>query len=485
MKELEKDGRLGRAALRAGMDPKTARKYVRSGKLPSEMKAARTWRTRKDPFEEDWPSIESLLKSVADIEARVVMDHLIAKDPERYQESQLRTLQRRFKAWRATHGPPKRVFFAQEHRPGEAMQTDFTSGSALGVTIAGEPFAHLICHSVLPFSNWEWVSVSRSESMAAIRRGVQAALFELGRVPHFHQTDNSSAATHRLSSGKRGFNEEYQSFVEHFGMRARTTAVGEKEQNGDVEAANGAFKRRVEQLLKLRGSRDFDSVAEWESWLREVARGANRGRRRKLEEEVGHMLPLGGGRLPEHSEETVVVSSQSTIRVKRNTYSVPSQLIGEQVRVRIFDDRLEVLYGGRLRLTMERLLGENGHRISYRHVIDSLVRRPGAFPRYRYREDLFPSEVFRRAYDTLTELLSERAADVEYLRILQLAAKTMESEVEEALSLLLDADVLPRSDQVKDLVAPERPEVPEMAAPVVEFYSYDELLTDALRRTGS
>lgn len=485
MKELEKDGRLGRAALRAGMDPKTARKYVRSGKLPSETRKPRTWRTRKDPFGRDWPSIESLLKSVPDIEAKVVMAHLIAKDPERYQEGQLRTLQRRFKVWRATDGPPKRVFFAQEHRPGEAMQTDFTRGDALDVTIAGEPFAHLICHSVLPFSNWEWVSVCRSESMAAIRRGVQAALFELGRVPQFHQTDNSSAATHRLSSGKRGFNEEYLSFVEHFGMQARTTAVGEKEQNGDVEAANGAFKRRVDQLLKLRGSRDFASVAEWESWLREVAREANRGRRRKLEEELGHMQPLGRRRLPEHKEETACVSSQSTIRVKRNTYSVPSQLIGEQVRVRIFDDRLEVLYGGRLRLTVERLLGENGHRINYRHVIDSLVRRPGAFPRYRYREELFPSEVFRRAYDTLTESLSERAADVEYLRILQLAAKTMESEVEEALSLLLDTDELVRADQVKDLVAPERPEVPEIAAPVVEFQSYDELLTDALRGTGS
>jgi transposase len=485
MKELEKDGRLGRAALRSGMDPKTARKYVRSGKLPSEMKQARTWRTREDPFEGDWPSIESLLESVPDVEAKVVLDHLIAKNPERYQEGQLRTLQRRFKSWRATDGPPKRVFFAQEHRPGEAMQTDFTCGNGLGVSIGGEPFPHLICHSVLPFSNWEWVSVCRSESMAAIRRGVQAALFELGRVPEFHQTDNSSAATHRLSSGKRGFNEEYLTFVEHFGMKARTTAVGEKEQNGDVEASNGVLKRRVDQLLKLRGSREFESVAEWESWLRDVARGANRGRRQKFEQEFGQMQPLGSSRVLEYSEETTRVSSRSTIRVKRNTYSVPSQLIGEQVRVRVFDDRLEVLYGGRLRLTVERLLGENGHRVNYRHVIDSLVRRPGAFLRFRYREDLFPSAIFRQGYDALTAALTERAADVEYLRILQLAARTMESEVEEALLLLMDGGEIPRSDQVKELVAPEKPRVPEMVAPVVEFHSYDELLTETVRGTGS
>jgi transposase len=485
MKELEKHGQMGRAALRAGMDRKTARKYVGSGKLPSEMKRGRTWRTRKDPFEDDWPQISALLESVPDIEAKVVMDHLIAKDPARYQEGQIRTLQRRFKTWRATEGPAKRVFFPQEHRPGEAMQTDFTCGNGLGVTIAGEPFPHLICHSVLPYSNWEWVSVGRSESMAAIRRGVQAALFELGQVPSFHQTDNSTAATHELSTGKRDFNEDYLAFVEHFGMEPRTTAVGEKEQNGDVEAANGVFKRRVDQLLKLRGNRDFDSVAEWESWLRDVARQANRGRHGKLEDELEHMLPLHTRKLPEHSEETVGVSSRSTIRVKKNTYSVPSQLIGERVMVRVFDDRLEVLYGGQLRVTVERLLGEGGHRINYRHIIESLVRRPGAFPRYRYRADLFPGEVFRRAYDTLTGALPERMADIEYLRILHLAARTMESEVEAALSLLLEAEELPRSDQVKALVEPKKPELPEMAAPVVEFTSYDELLTAEMRGTGS
>ena len=191
MKEYRKHGKVGRAALRAGMDRKTASKYLSGGRLPSEQQRERTWRTRTDPFEEDWPAIRKLLDEAPELEARVVLEHLMEQHPGRYVEGQVRTLQRRFKRWRAMEGPPKRVFFPQVHRPGEAFQTDFTWGNELEVTIAGQGFPHLICHSVLPYSNWEWVSVCRSESLAALKRGVQEAVFELGHVAAYHQTDNS------------------------------------------------------------------------------------------------------------------------------------------------------------------------------------------------------------------------------------------------------------------------------------------------------
>jgi hypothetical protein len=138
------------------------------------------------------------------------------------------------------------------------------------------------------------------------------------------------------------------------------------------------------------------------------------------------MRPLLVSRLPEYREESAVVTSWSTVRVRRNTYSVPSRLIGETVRAHVYEQRLEVYHGGVLQLEVERLRGEGGHRINYRHVIWSLVQKPGAFARYRYREDLFPSLTFRRAYDALTERLDAWKADLEYLRILHLAASTME-----------------------------------------------------------
>ena len=476
MKEYAKHGEVGRAARAADMDRKTARKYITAGRLPSELRGERTWRTRPDPFDKDWPQIQRMLKDAPGLEAKIVLDYLIAQHPERYQASHLRTLQRRFKRWRSLEGPPKRVFFSQVHRPGEAMQTDFTWGTELGITIGTEAFDHMICHSVLPFSNWEWVSVCRSESMASIRRGVQESVFQLGHTPKFHQTDNSTAATHDLQTGKRGFNEEYASMVRHFGMEPRTIAVGEKEQNGDIESSNGAFKRRVRQMLLLRGSSDFDSVADYEIWLRGIADGANRGRRHKLDEELAAMRPLRASRLPEYTELKPRVTSWSTIRVRSNAYSVPSRLIGEQVTVRLFDTRLDVLLGGQLQLTVERLPGKQQHSVNYRHVIDSLVRKPGAFERYRYREDLFPTVTFRRAYDALADAMPPRKADIEYVRCLHLAAQTMESDVEQALMMLLQMDTVPVADQVKELVAPEKPAVPEVSTPAVDLRGYDKLL---------
>ncbi len=321
-----------------------------------------------------------------------------------------------------------------------------------------------------------------AKSMAALRKGIQAALFRLGRVPTWHQTDNSTAATHDLPSGKRGFNRDYVELVEHFGMKPRTTGVGEKEQNGDVESLNGALKRRLKQHLLLRGSSDFESVEAYQRWLESVLEAANALRAEAVAAELTHMRPLVARRLVEYTVEDVTVTSWSTIRVKYNAYSVPSRLIGERVRVHVYDDRLDVFFAQELQLSLPRLLGRNGHRVNYRHVIWSLVRKPGAFQRYRYREDLFPSVVYRRAYDALCAHHGDgRAADLAYLRVLHLAASTMESDVELALQVLLDDGVTPCMEEVRSLLTPEEAVTPMLEAPTPDLAVYDELLREVAR----
>ena len=479
MQEHRRGGRVDLASLRAGVHRNTGSKYVRLGKVPTELRRPRTWRTRADPFAEDWGEIAERLGDAPELEAKTLLEDLCERFPGRYQEGQLRTLQRRVKQWRALDGPERELFFEQAHRPGEAMQSDFTSANELRVTIGGEAFPHQLSHQVLPYSNWDWATVARSESMLALRRGIQAAVFRLGRVPEFVQTDNSSAATHDLGQGKREFNEEYLSLTRHLGMKPRTTAIGEKEQNGDVEAANGALKRRLEQQLLLRGSRDFGSEQEYEGWVQGVLEKANRARSERLSHELAVMPALEVERLPEYREEWVRVKQGGTIRVKNNTYSVPSRLQGERVQVRIFESRLEVLYGGILQMTVERLVGEGGHRIDYRHLIWSMVRKPGAFERYRYREELFPRPVFRQTYDALvTKLGSTRAADIEYLRILHLAASTMECEVEAALALLFEEGTVPDSDRIKRLMQSDPPEIPHVVIPEPDLMAYDDLLCE-------
>jgi hypothetical protein len=485
MEEMSRHGQIGLAAMKAGMDRKTARKYVVTGKLPSEMTAVRDWRTREDPFAEHWPEVEALVRETPALEAKTLFELLTTKYPDRYESGQLRTLQRRVRLWRATQGPDKAVTFGQQHRPGEAAQTDFTSTLELGVTIGGQPFAHLLCVFVLPFSNWLWATVCMSESMAALRKGVQRALFQLGRVPRYHQTDNSTAATHRIpdgkkvffEDGKRPFNDDYLALMRHFGMTPRTTTIGAKEQNGDVESENGALKRRLEQLLLVRGSRDFEDVAAWQSFVDDAVRTRNAGRRTRVGEDLAAMRELNVAKLPEYVEEDVMVSEWSTIRVKKCAYSVPSRLMGEMLRVRVYEDRIEAYFGNAVQLACERLVGRNQHRIDYRHVIWSLVRKPGAFARYVYREEMFPSLVFRRAYDAIQAPQHGTRGDLEYLRLLHLAASTMQADVEAVLTELLAANEPITSEAVKARVTTSlRPAVPEMVAPEIDLGAYDALL---------
>lgn len=481
MEEYTKSGNLGLAALRADMDRKTARKYVKAGKLPSEMTGERTWRTREDPFAEVWFEAAEMLREAPDLEAKALFEFFCELHPDRYQEGQLRTFQRRVREWRALEGPEQEVFFPQEHEPGVRLETDFTGMKELGITICGEPFPHLLCHSVLAYSNWEWGTVCHSESLFALKQGVQATLFRLGRVPAEHWTDHSTAATHWIASENkkaREFNGEYVKFLEHFKMIPHTIQVKKPHENGDVESAHGSLKGRLKQHLLLRGDRDFDSVEAYVSFLEAVMEKGNRLRTERLAEELEVMRLLDVKLLPEYTTEEPRVSSWSTIQVAKRTYSVPSRLKGRKVKARIYDDRVEIYFHGVHQLSMPRLQGQEMHAINYRHIIGSLVRKPGAFRRYKYHTDLFPTETFRWAYDALCDSCPNRTADKEYLRILNHAAQTMETTVEKALATIKGAGEIPRWETVLKVTEPTRPELPTLSPLTVDLAAYDELLLD-------
>jgi hypothetical protein len=478
MEEMNKSGRKSYAAMKSGMNRRSAAKYLDLGKLPTEIPPVdRSWRTRQDPFEAHWPEVKQMLDNAPELEAKTLFDHVCEKYPGHYQEGQLRTLQRRIKHWRATQGPDKEVFFAQQHHPGQLMQTDFTSMNCLAVTIGGEAFKHMFCHCVLTYSNWQWGRVCFSESYEAIKLGVQSSLVKLGRVPAKHRTDGTTAATHQIAKGQKGkrpFNEDYKRFMDHFGMIAET--VADPNHNADVEASHGVLKRRLNQHLQLRGSREFESRKDYESFIFAVMDKANRLRSKRLKEEIAVMKQLPITRLPLYTEKEEKVSEGSTLRIKKNVYTVPSRLIGEWVTVRVYEDKVEVLYAGKRQLEMERLKGSGGKCINYRHIIWSLVKKPAAFANYRYRQELFPTLAFRKAYDRLVQRYSGYNADKEYLRILYLAATTMESEVETALVLLMETEAMFSSDHVKELVCSKRQPVPALAVPQVNLDEYNVLL---------
>jgi len=491
MEIFQQTGDLSKSALRADMDPKTARKYLQAGKLPSEMKTAHTWRTRPDPFEEDWPRCAEMLADAPDLDAKFLFEWLCEQNPGQYQEGQLRTFQRRVGDWRALHGPDREVFFPQEHEPGERMATDCTSMNELGITIRGEAFEHLLCHCVLTYSNWEWGTVCHSESMLALRGGIQRALLQLGRMPREHWTDNSSAATHQPGAettvGREGgekeeegrlrvFNQAYLDMMNHFGMRPRTIQVNAPHENGDVESLHGVLKRRLKQHLKLRGSADFESEALYVAFLEKVMRKANAGRTERLKAEVERMRLLDCSRLAEYHEHDCTVYKWGTLTVQRRIYSVPSRLIGKTVRVHRYEDRIEIFYKGVHQLTAPWIGRDQGPCINYRHLIESLVRKPGAFRRYRFQRALFPGTIFRWAYDRLDEAVSERTADREYLQILHHAARTMENEVEAALTGCRADQEVPRFETVLARCPRAVSDPPSLKPLEVKLGDYDKLL---------
>jgi len=399
-----------KAAARAGIDPKTARKYRQLGRLPSEVRLMdRDWRTKPDPFVAVWPQLEELLGLNHGLEAKTLFADLQRRFPGQFPDGQLRTLQRRVKQWRALYGSAKEVFFGQVHYPGRLSASDFTHCSSLRVTIQGVPLDHLIYHFVLTYSNWETGSICFAESYESLSEGLQNALWELGGVPQLHRTDRLTAAVPPGSQGA-SFTERYQGLLRHYGLRGQAIQAGKANENGDCEQSHRQFKRALEQALLLRGSRDFASRGEYEPFLRRLFAQLNAGRQQRLAEELPLLQPLPGRRLESCKRRTVRVDKGSTIHVESNVYSVSSRLIGEWVEARIGVEQIEVWYAQQCVERLPRLRGRGKHRIDYRHVIDWLVRKPGAFADYRYHADLFPSSHFRLAYDLLLEQWPLRAA---------------------------------------------------------------------------
>lgn len=220
--------------MKTGMHRETAAKYLLVGHGPQPDKK---WgRRRPDPLTTIWPAAERLLVDAPELEAKALFEHLLAKSEAPQAQRALRTFQRRVLGWRRRHGPPREVFFPQAREPGASPQLDGTHAAELGVIVAGEPWEQLLCHAVLPYSNWEWAVPCRSESMLSLRHGLQAALWALGGVPLKLQTDHSSTATHVLqrSSGVRGFNVEYLALCGHLGLEPCTINPSCPHENGDI-----------------------------------------------------------------------------------------------------------------------------------------------------------------------------------------------------------------------------------------------------------
>ncbi len=472
------------AALKVGIDRKTARKYIKAKYLPSELKKPHEWRTRQDAFQEIWPTLEAMLEGQPRLEAKTLLEWLIVenimKKPPPFHQGQLRTLQRRVRDWRALHGPDQEVIFPQDIKPGKQSQSDYTWMNSLEITLAGQFFPHLLFHFMLPYSRWEYVSICFSESFDSLTLGYTEAVWYLGGIARDHRTDNLSAATHSLGE-KREFNESWEQFLEYHGAKASRNNPGESHENGSVEKSHHLFKKTVDQQLMLRGSRDFDSQKSYEAFLLKIQVGRNLGRQKRLQEELPLLKSLPERKWYAPHSLMVSVTPASTILVNKGVYSVPSRLIGHILVADVLPKTIEVRYGRRLIQTMPRLPSDTGALINYRHIVSYLIRKPGAFPDYQYRDCLFPQLIFRTAYDVLIAESPSRGGK-HYLQVLHLASIGCENDVAAALEILCEQKLNPLLASVKELLDMAASEPPLVSIDLPQIADYDCLLSNMTGR---
>ena len=481
LRELGSGTPLALAARRTGMSDKTARQYRDHRTLPGARKKSRvprTHRTRFDSFAAVWPAVEERLKAEPRLLAKTLFDWLRREHPGQFFDSHRRTFERRVRAWRATHGPGKSIMFRQVHDAGDLAASDFTHMNTLNITIAGQRFDHMVYHFVLTYSNWESVTVCASESFEALSDGLQNAFWELGGVPRRHRSDSLSAAVNNHSA-TREFQTRYRDLLAHYGVSGQRINARQAHENGDAESSHRHFKTAVDQALLLRGSREFASRVEYASFLQNLVTVRNAGRGDRFAEELPVLRHLPETRLSSCLKLPCRVDTGSLIHIHRNVYSVHSRLINEKVEARLFADRVEVWYADRCVDTLPRLVGRDQHAVNYRHVIDSLIRKPGAFAQYAYRDDLFPTTRFRIAYDRFCEGRDERIGAKDYLKILHHAAHTSEIAIDDALRVLLASDAPLSADAVIALakMSAELPAPTEVVVEPPDLKEFDALLT--------
>jgi transposase len=410
------------------MDRKTAADILSQPALPV-VKKERTYRTHTDKLAPYWSEVEDLLKNDSKLKAYVLFEEMLKRHPDSFDRAWQRTFERRVRDWKLEQRIEKDVTFDQIHEPGDVLAFDFTSMNELGIIIANQKFDHMLFHAVLTYSNWEYIDLCFSESFEALAKGIQGCFQAIGGVTRRIRNDSLSAAVNNLSTD-RHFTTNFRNLVEHFHVQPHRINVRTPRENGDCESLHGHFKDYVDQRLRIRGSREFESREDWITFLRDCIAEKNLARQSRFLQEQATLAELPTKLFPTYTEQECMVASNSIITVKQNRYSIPSCFVGHRIQVRIFADDIQVWYACKLQFTMPRLIGKNQAYVDFRHVIDSLVRKPNAFANYRFHEHMFPSIEYRKAFDTLNASLGEASATRIYLRLLQVAKQEGLSAVE-------------------------------------------------------
>jgi hypothetical protein len=394
-----------------------------------------------------------------------------------------RTLERRIRSWRALHDADQEVIFRQVHEPGRMGLSDFTDMTDLGVTIAGEPLDHRLYHFRLVYSGFEHAHVILGgESYVALAEGLQNALWALGGAPLEHRSDSLSAAFRNLDTDAReDLTRRYDALCAHYGMQPTRNNRGVAHENGSIESSHGHLKKAVGDALLIRGINDFDGLASYRRFIDEIVSRKNARSAKRIEAERPSLQLLPGQRTCDYEETIVTVTSSGGFMLKKVFYTVPSRLIGHRLRVRLYDNRLDLFIGGTPLMTLVRgradAAGKHAHVVDYRHVIHALRRKPMALLGLVYRDQLFPRDPYRQTFDRLLERLPEKSACRLMVNLLALAhERGCEADLATLLAADLAAGQLPDLAALRERFAPDAAALPAVTVHLTPLVAYEALV---------
>jgi len=470
------------AAAKASISPATAYRFEQDRRLPSHKQTVRD-RRRPDPLAAFFDTeVVPMLKAAPGLRAVAIFEEMQRRHPD-LSVGVRRTLERRIRSWRARHGAEQEVIFRQVHEPGRMGLSDFTDMADLGVTIVGERLDHRLYHFRLAYSGFEHAHVILGgESYVALAEGLQNALWALGGSPLEHRSDSLSAAFRNLSKDAReDLTRRYDALCADYGMNPTRNSRGVAHENGSIESPHGHLKKAVKDALLMRGVNDFDDLAAYRRFIDEIVSRKNARHTKRIEAERSALQRLPGRRSCDHEETIVTVTSSGGFTLRKVFYTVPSRLIGHRLRVRLYDDRLDLLIGGTPLMTLTRgraaAAGKHGHVVDYRHVIHALRRKPMALLNLVYRDQLFPRDAYRRTFDRLLETIAEKPACQLMVNLLALAhERGCEAELATILAADLAAGRLPDMAALRERFAPDPAALPEIVVQLTPLVAYEALL---------
>lgn len=397
----------------------------------------------------------------------------------------LRTVQRRVREWKALHGPEPDVMFMLKHEPGVMGLSDFTKLKGMEITVNGKLFEHLIYHYRLAYSGWQYAQIVQGgESFAALSEGLQNALAASGGAPQEHRTDSLSAA-YRNSGGRRTseLTRFYEDLCEHYRMVPTRNNKGKANENGSVESPHGHLKNRIKQLVYLRGSSDFESIAEYQAVIDQAIAGLNRQCQAKYEAETTVLQALPRRRVADYEILSAKVSCHSTIDVRCILYSVPSRLIGQPLEIHLYHDRLVGYFARQqvFELARMRVSGKGRRRgrcIDYRHLIGGLRKKPRAFLFCKWQDDLLPTAEFRQLWSQMKAQFERDQAAKLMVEALYIAATYgQEQAVADYLADTLAKNQLTLSRLQQQFMPTATATLPPIETQQHPLDSYDQLLS--------